>query len=198
MWTIRGFSTRCARCPRHLFVPEPLRAQAYGDHSLPIGFGQTISQPYVVGVMTQRLGVSPEHKVLEIGSGSGYQTAVLGRLARSVYSLERIDELARTRLGPRWPRSGSTTSPSRPSTGPTAIPRPRPTTGSSSRPGPRPCPEPLLAQLAMGGRLVVPIGPAGRQRLRVIRRRKTDFAQEDGEDVTFVPLLGPLRGGRPA
>ena len=81
--------------PRHLFVPEPLRARAYGDHSLPIGHGQTISQPYVVGVMTQRLGISPEHKVLEIGSGSGYQTAVLAKLARSVYSLERIDELAR-------------------------------------------------------------------------------------------------------
>jgi protein-L-isoaspartate(D-aspartate) O-methyltransferase len=82
--------------PRHRFVPEPLRARAYGDHSLPIGFGQTISQPYVVGVMTQRLGVSREHKVLEIGTGSGYQTAVLARLARSVYSLERIDELARS------------------------------------------------------------------------------------------------------
>src|SRR6202163_4410092 len=65
--------------PRHRFVPEPLRARAYGDHSLPIGFGQTISQPYVVGVMTQRLGVAREHKVLEIGTGSGYQTAVLAR-----------------------------------------------------------------------------------------------------------------------
>src|SRR5512135_2835912 len=85
-----------AEVPRHLFVPEPLRARAYGDHSLPIGHGQTISQPYVVGLMTQRLAVSREHKVLEIGSGSGYQTAVLGRLARSVYSLERIDELARS------------------------------------------------------------------------------------------------------
>jgi len=73
--------------PRHRFVPEPLRARAYGDHSLPIGHGQTISQPYVVGVMTQRLAVSPEHKVLEVGSGSGYQTAILAKLARSVYSL---------------------------------------------------------------------------------------------------------------
>src|SRR5262249_56940847 len=69
--------------PRHRFVPEPLRARAYGDHSLPIGFGQTISQPYVVGVMTQRLGVTRDHKVLEIGTGSGYHAAVLARLARS-------------------------------------------------------------------------------------------------------------------
>src|SRR6476661_906708 len=82
--------------PRHLFVPELLRSKAYGDHSLPIGYGQTISQPSVVGLMTQRLSIDPGHKVLEIGTGSGYQTAVLARLARSVYSLERIDELARS------------------------------------------------------------------------------------------------------
>src|SRR6476661_1242257 len=84
------------RVPRHLFVPEPVRSKAYGDHSLPIGHGQTISQPSVVGLMTQRLAIDPGHKVLEIGMGSGYQTAVLARLARSVYSLERIDELARS------------------------------------------------------------------------------------------------------
>src|SRR5512141_196398 len=81
--------------PRHLFVPEALRGKAYGDHSLPIGFGQTISQPYVVGLMTQRLALDPGHKVLEIGTGSGYQAAVLSMLARTVYSLERIDDLAR-------------------------------------------------------------------------------------------------------
>src|SRR5512132_1169379 len=77
--------------PRHRFVPEPLRSKAYGDHSLPIGHGQTISQPSVVGLMTQRLAVHPGHKVLEIGTGSGYQAAVLSRIARTVYSLERID-----------------------------------------------------------------------------------------------------------
>src|SRR5215470_15861262 len=78
-----------ADVPRHRFVPDPLRSKAYGDHSLPIGHGQTISQPFVVGLMTQRLALSPEHKVLEIGTGSGYQAAILGRLARTVYSLER-------------------------------------------------------------------------------------------------------------
>src|SRR5712692_6327628 len=83
------------RVPRHRFVPDPVRSKAYGDHSLPIGHGQTISQPYVVGLMTQRLALSPEHKVLEIGTGSGYQAAILSRLARTVYSLKRIAELAR-------------------------------------------------------------------------------------------------------
>ena len=82
--------------PRHLFVPEPLRARAYGDHSLPIGFGQTISQPYVVGIMTQRLGVEPGQKVLEIGSGSGYQTAG-ARPARAERLLAGAHRRARSR-----------------------------------------------------------------------------------------------------
>jgi protein-L-isoaspartate(D-aspartate) O-methyltransferase len=179
--------------PRHRFVPEPLRGQAYGDHSLPIGFGQTISQPYVVGIMTQRLGVSPDHKVLEIGSGSGYQTAVLARLARSVYSLERIDELARgaaAALAALGFHNVSVKAFDGTYGYPVAAPYDRilVTAGTAS------VPEPLLAQLAVGGRLVLPVGPPGRQRLRVIRRRKTDFAQEDGEDVTFVPLLGRFAG----
>ncbi len=179
--------------PRHLFVPEPLRARAYGDHSLPIGHGQTISQPYVVGIMTQRLGISSEHKVLEIGSGSGYQTAVLARLARSVYSLERIDELARgaaSLLASLGVHNVSVKAFDGTYGYPAAAPYDRiiVTAGTEN------VPEPLLAQLAIGGRLVVPIGPSGRQRLRVIRRRKTDYAQEEGEDVTFVPLLGRFAG----
>jgi protein-L-isoaspartate(D-aspartate) O-methyltransferase len=179
--------------PRHRFVPEPLRARAYGDHSLPIGFGQTISQPYVVGLMTQRLGVTRDHKVLEIGTGSGYQAAVLARLARSVYSLERIDELARTAaalLAALGLHNVSVKAFDGTYGYPAAAPYDRilVTAGTVS------VPEPLLAQLAVGGRLVVPVGPPGRQRLRVIRRRKTDFAQEDGEGVTFVPLLGRFAG----
>ncbi|HEY4230839.1 MAG TPA: protein-L-isoaspartate(D-aspartate) O-methyltransferase [Thermoanaerobaculia bacterium] len=179
--------------PRHLFVPEPLRARAYGDHSLPIGFGQTISQPYVVGVMTQRLGVTRDHKVLEIGTGSGYQAAVLAKLARSVYSLERIDELARTAasvLAALGLHNVSVKAFDGTYGYPAAAPYDRilVTAGTES------VPEPLLAQLAVGGRLIVPVGPPGRQRLRIIRRRKTDFAQEDGEGVTFVPLLGRFAG----
>jgi len=178
-----------AEVPRHLFVPEPLRSQAYGDHSLPIGSGQTISQPYVVGVMTQRLGVSPEHKVLEIGSGSGYQTAVLGKLARSVYSLERLDDLARSAAALLLSLGYHNVS-VKCFDGTYGYPAAAPYDRILVTAGTETVPEPLLSQLAVGGRLVVPIGPSGRQRLRVIRRRKTDYAQEEGEDVTFVPLLG--------
>jgi protein-L-isoaspartate(D-aspartate) O-methyltransferase len=175
--------------PRHCFVPEPLRSKAYGDHSLPIGHGQTISQPYVVGLMTQRLALDPAHKVLEIGTGSGYQAAVLSRLARSVYSLERIDELARAAAAAL--RSiGCNNVSVKAFDGTYGYPAAAPydrilVTAASDE-----VPEPLLAQLAIGGKLVVPIGPPHRQRLRVIRRHKDHFGQEDGEEVVFVPLLG--------
>jgi protein-L-isoaspartate(D-aspartate) O-methyltransferase len=187
--------------PRHRFVPEPLRARAYGDHSLPIGHGQTISQPYVVGLMTQRLAVSPEHKVLEVGSGSGYQTAVLARLARSVYSLERIDELARGAAATLASLGFHNVS-VKCFDGTYGYPAAAPFDRILVTAGTETVPEPLLAQLAVGGKLVAPIGPPGRQRLRVIRRRRGDYAQEDGaEDVTFVPLLGRFAGspsGTPA
>jgi protein-L-isoaspartate(D-aspartate) O-methyltransferase len=179
--------------PRHLFVPEPLRARAYGDHSLPIGFGQTISQPSVVGIMTQMLGVAPEHKVLEIGSGSGYQTAVLARLARSVYSLERIDELARS-ASALLNSLGFHNVSVKAFDGTYGYPAAAPYDRILVTAGTETVPEPLLAQLAVGGRLVVPVGPPERQRLRVIRRRKMDYAQEEGADVTFVPLLGRFAG----
>ncbi len=175
--------------PRHLFVPEPLRGKAYGDHSLPIGQGQTISQPSVVGIMSQRLGVSAEHKVLEIGTGSGYQTAVLGKLARSVYSLERIDELARGAA--RLLRSlGYQNVSVKTFDGTYGYPAAAPYDRILITAAADEVPETLLGQLAIGGKLVAPVGPAERQRLRVIRRRKTDYACEEGEEVVFVPLVG--------
>lgn len=186
------------RVPRHLFVPEPLRSKAYGDHSLPIGHGQTISQPYVVAIMSQRLAVEPGHKVLEIGSGSGYQTAVLSMLARTVYSLERIDDLARSAAAVLRSLGCHNVS-VKAFDGTYGYPAAAPYDRILVTAGSDVVPEPLLAQLAMGGRLVVPIGPAHRQRLRVIRRRKNDFAQEDGEEVVFVPLVGKFgRAGVPA
>ena len=180
--------------PRHRFVPEPVRSKAYGDHSLPIGHGQTISQPFVVGMMSQRLSIEPHHKVLEIGTGSGYQTAVLSRLARTVYSLERIDELARTAAA--LLRSlGCHNVSVKAFDGTYGYPAAAPYDRILVTAGTGDVPEPLLAQLAVGGRLVVPVGPPGGQRLRVVRRRKTDFAQEEGEAVVFVPLVGKF--GRP-
>ena len=179
--------------PRHRFVPEPLRGKAYGDHSLPIGHGQTISQPSVVGLMTQRLAVEEGQKVLEIGTGSGYQAAVLSRLARTVYSLERIDELARaasTTLRALGYQNVSVD-------GTYGYPAAAPYDRILVTAGAHEIPETLLEQLAVGGRLVAPVGPADRQRIRVVRRRKTDFAREDGEEVVFVPLLGKF-GRKPA
>ena len=157
------------------------------------GFVQGVGFRFFAQRSARSLGVRPEHKVLEIGSGSGYQTAVLGKLARSVYSLERIDELARTAaalLASLGYHNVSVKAFDGTYGYPAAAPYDRilVTAGTES------VPEPLLAQLAVGGRLVVPIGPPGKQRLRVIRRRKTDYAQEEGEDVTFVPLLGRFAG----
>lgn len=183
------------RVPRHLFVPEPLRGKAYGDHSLPIGFGQTISQPYVVGLMTQRLAVEPGHKVLEIGSGSGYQTAVLACLARAVYSLERIDGLAR-RAAETLRGLGCRNVSIKAFDGTYGYPAAAPYDRILVTAGTDEVPETLLGQLAVGGRLVAPIGPPEGQRVRVIRRRKTDFASEDGEAVVFVPLVGKFGRAR--
>jgi protein-L-isoaspartate(D-aspartate) O-methyltransferase len=175
--------------PRHLFVPSPVRGKAHGDHSLPIGYEQTISQPWVVGVMSQRLAVEPHHKVLEIGTGSGYQTAILSRLARSVYSIERVDALARTAAA-LLAKLGCQNVSVKAFDGTYGYPAAAPYDRILVTAGTSEVPETLLAQLAVGGRLVVPVGPPSRQRLRVVRRRKADYAQEDGEFVTFVPLLG--------
>src|SRR5215470_12064572 len=179
--------------PRHRFVPEPVRSKAYGDHSLPIGHGQTISQPFVVGLMTQRLSVEAHHKVLEIGTGSGYQTAVLSRLARTVYSLERIDELARAAAA-LLRELGCHNVSVKAFDGTYGYPAAAPYDRILVTAGTNGVPETLLEQLAVGGRLVLPIGPPERQRLRVIRRRKTDFSQEEGEPVVFVPLVGKFGG----
>jgi protein-L-isoaspartate(D-aspartate) O-methyltransferase len=175
--------------PRHRFVPEPLRGKAYGDHSLPIGHGQTISQPSVVGLMTQRLSVHPGQKVLEIGTGSGYQAAVLSRIARTVYSLERIDDLARA-AAQIIAELGYQNVSVKAFDGTYGYPAAAPFDRILVTAGTAEIPETLLAQLAVGGRLVAPVGPPERQRIRVVRRRKTDFAREDGEEVVFVPLIG--------
>ncbi len=182
--------------PRHLFVPEAVAAQAYGDHSLPIGFGQTITQPYVVARMTQLLGAEPHHKVLEIGSGSGYQAAVLGKIVRMVISIERIDALAR-RASALLRRLGVTNVSVKAMDGTYGFAAHAPYDRILVAAGATEVPEPLLAQLAVGGKMVIPIGGPEAQRLRVIRRRRDHFGQEEKDDVTFVPLLGRFGGTLP-
>jgi protein-L-isoaspartate(D-aspartate) O-methyltransferase len=180
--------------PRHRFVPDTVAARAYGDHSLPIGFGQTISQPYVVARMTQLLAVEPHHRVLEVGCGSGYQAAILGRLARMVFTLERIDELAR-RASALLRELGYDNVSVKALDGTYGLAANAPYDRILVAAGASEVPKPLLDQLAVGGRMIVPIGGEKTQRLRVVKKRRDHFGQEEKDEVTFVPLIGRFGRG---
>ena len=183
-----------AEVPREEFVPESYFSQAYADGPLPIGMGQTISQPYIVALMTQELWIGPDCEVLEIGTGSGYQTAVLSKLAKKVYTVERFTELSESaqmvlgRLGVSnvefyigdgscgWPASRL------PKSGcfdrimiTAAVPA---------------IPKPLLGQLANGGFLIGPVGYGGAQELIVCEKRGDKLIERVICDVRFVKLLG--------
>ncbi|HEX6904347.1 MAG TPA: protein-L-isoaspartate(D-aspartate) O-methyltransferase [Thermoanaerobaculia bacterium] len=178
------------KIPRHLFVKEHLRNQAYGDHALPIGASQTISQPYIVARMTELLEVGPEHSVLEIGTGSGYQTAVLAVLARRVYSLERIPELAQAAI-PRMRHLGFDNVKVQIFDGTVGWSEWAPYDRILVTAGAPKVPEPLLDQLAPGGALVVPEGQLNLQRLMIYRKSaRGEIRRKEGEDVAFVPLVG--------
>ncbi len=177
------------KVPRHLFVDEALWDQAYGDHPLPIGHGQTISQPYIVARMTQELGLKGDEKVLEIGTGSGYQTAILAELARSVFSVERIPALLQRarkvldRLGYRnvWLKLDDGTWGWKEHAPYDAI---MVTAGSPT------VPEPLLDQLADPGVMVVPVGDEYSQALTKITKRDGQVETSFLEGVRFVKLIG--------
>jgi protein-L-isoaspartate(D-aspartate) O-methyltransferase len=176
--------------PRHLFVDEALASRAYEDTALPIGHGQTISQPYTVARMTELLLAKgmPEN-VLEVGTGCGYQTTVLAQLVGRVYTVERIEALlqqARQRF--RTLRLGNIRT--KHSDGSWGWPGYAPYQGILVTAAAGEIPRPLLEQLAVGGRLVIPVGEQGSQRLAVITRTHDGFEQEDCERVSFVPLLG--------
>lgn len=175
--------------PRHLFVRGHLRKQAYADHALPIGSGQTISQPLVVARMTELLAVEPEHSVLEVGTGSGYQTAILALLARWVFSLERIPELAREAIR-RTRELGLDNVKIQAFDGTVGWSEHAPFDRILVTAGARSVPEPLVEQLAVGGRLVVPEGSREAQRLVVYEKVGDDLERREGETVAFVPLLG--------
>jgi len=174
--------------PRHLFVPEAMRRSAYEDHPLPIGHGQTISQPYIVAAMTEMLDPKPEHRVLEIGTGSGYQAAVLARLVRHVYTIEIVEPLgkqAQERLAALGYRNVTV----RIGDGYEGWPEEAPFDRIILTAAPPDVPQKLIDQLRNGGRLVAPVG-AGWQELVVIDkdaqgkvRRRTEFP------VMFVPMV---------
>lgn len=175
--------------PRHLFVPRHLRNQAYQDFALPIGGGQTISQPWVVARMTELLRLAPHHSVLEVGSGSGYQTAILARLARRVYSLERVGELARAAIE-RMRRLGIDNVKIQSFDGTVGWSEMAPYDRILVTAGARQAPPPLLEQLAVGGRMVIPEGDRETQRLISYRKLRHGMRREEAEEVAFVPLTG--------
>ncbi len=177
------------RVPRHLFVRDTLRVQAYGDSALPIGAAQTISQPYIVARMTELLEVGPQHTVLEIGTGSGYQTAILALLARWVFSLERVPDLAHQAIE-RIRALGLGNVKIQAFDGSVGWSEAAPFDRILVTAGTPKVPEPLVQQLAVGGRMVVPEGTREAQRLMVYTRGPRKVSVKEGEAVAFVPLVG--------
>lgn len=177
-----------ATTPRHLFVDEALAHRAYEDAALPIGHNQTISQPYIVALMTQALlEVGPE-RVLEIGTGSGYQTAVLAGLVDKVFTVERIHALSE-RARDRFVSLGLKNVRQKYDDGNLGWTEEGPFDGILVTAGARAVPEALLRQLAEGGRLVIPVGDGSVQALTVIDRIAGQLQQRPIEKVRFVPLL---------
>jgi protein-L-isoaspartate(D-aspartate) O-methyltransferase len=176
------------RVPRHEFVPEAQRARAYDDNPVSIGFDQTISQPYIVAVMTEAAHVGPGKRVLEIGTGSGYQTAVLAELDSDVYSIEIVEPLAK-RTHALLAHLGYTKLHLRIGDGYRGWPEAAPFDAIIVTAAPREVPAPLVAQLAVGGRLVIPVG-GDAQTLKVIERTARGTTTETLFDVVFVPMTG--------
>jgi len=174
--------------PRHEFVPLEERDRAYEDRPLPIGHGQTISQPYIVAVMTELLDLSGDERVLEIGTGSGYQAAVLGRLAREVYTIEIVPELAR-RAEVDLRRLGFANVHVRDGDGYRGWPEHAPFDAIVVTAAPEHVPQPLVDQLAVGGRLVVPVGDVS-QDLVLITRDADGVREQRLLGVRFVPMTG--------
>lgn len=176
--------------PRHLFVPSALQSQAYKDNALPLSVGQTISQPFIVARMTELLQLTGRERVLEIGSGSGYQTAVLASLARKVYAIERIESIAAT-AKERLMHLGYRNISYRVADGTVGWPIYAPFDAILVAAGGPEIPEPLVEQLAVGGRMVIPIGSEQRsQSLVCITKTEKGYTTEDCGPCAFVPLIG--------
>ena len=176
--------------PRHLFVPSALQSQAYRDNALPLSVGQTVSQPFIVARMTELLELAGRERVLEIGAGSGYQTAVLATLARKVYAIERIASIA-TAAKERLVRLGFRNVSYRVGDGTLGWPVYAPFDAILVAAGGPEIPEPLVDQLVIGGRVVIPIGHEERSQVLVRVTKKEDgFSTENCGPCAFVPLIG--------
>jgi len=177
------------KVPRHLFVDEALRDQAYSDHPLPIGEKQTISQPYIVALMTESLELKGDEKVLEIGTGSGYQAAVLAELADRVFSIERYPALA-YRANQMLQKLGYKKVIVRVADGTLGWPDEAPFDAILVTAGTPRIPQPLVDQLSMGGRLVVPVGDRLSQELFWVKRNPEGIHKTNLGGVRFVDLVG--------
>lgn len=178
------------RIPRHEFVPENVRRLAYTDGPLPIGYGQTISQPYIVALMTETLRLKPSDRVLEIGTGSGYQAAVLSPLAKEVYSIEIIEPLAKHAAG-TLDRLGFENVQVRAGDGFKGWREEAPFDAIIVTCAPEDVPPALEDQLREGGRMIIPVGPAGAvQELVLLEKRDGDLKRKDLLPVRFVPMTG--------
>ena len=175
------------RVPRHLFVPENLRIYAYEDSPLPIGAGQTISQPYIVAFMSEQLEPVPEMKILEIGTGSGYQAAVLAHLGCEVYTLERLEELAKhakkvlADYGNVKIKHGD---------GFAGWPEEAPFDAIIVTAAPNAIPKKLIEQLKDGGKMILPVGePHSVQSLKIVKKINGNIIEHDAFQVRFVPMV---------
>src|SRR5947209_20570998 len=176
--------------PRHRFVPEALQSRAYGDHALPIAANQTISQPFIVACMTELLELDDRSRVLEIGAGSGYQTAVLTKLAAQVYAIERIGDLAREAQS-RIRALGIYNATVKCFDGTMGWNAHAPYDAILVAAGGPAVPEPLVAQLKVGGRLVMPVGETRESQILIrVLKKETGARTEEHGPCAFVPLIG--------
>ncbi len=178
------------RVPRHLFVPPDQAASAYEDHPLQIGYDQTISQPYIVAYMTQALALTPSDRVLEIGTGSGYQAAVLSEIVREVYTIEIIPELA-ARASKTLRELGYENVRVRQGDGYRGWPEAAPFDAIIVTAAPRVIPQPLIDQLALDGRMVIPVGD-WYQELVIVTRTTEGVVEQKTIPVRFVPMRGEV------
>jgi protein-L-isoaspartate(D-aspartate) O-methyltransferase len=178
--------------PRHELVPLEVRRQAYDDHPLPIGHGQTISQPYIVAFMTQALNPRTNDVVLEVGTGSGYQAAVLAGLVQRVYTIEIVEPLAR-RAEADLQRLAITNVQVRAGDGYKGWPSAAPFDAIIVTCAPDHIPQPLIDQLKEGGRMIIPVGPTYDQSLYLLRKEGGKVRQQAILPVIFVPMTGQAK-----